>query len=201
MHTLHSKRRGFTFIEMIVVVAMFTILSLTVTSTIVQFYKTNAYAVAQSSEVQSASHAMKLVIRDIREATYADNGSFPVVSASSNNFVFFSDIDRDNSVERVEYVLVGTKLMKYITNAAGSPLSYSGTPSETHTISEFIRNIAQATPTFRYFDSTDTEISGSDVTEIVSVGVGIIVNVDPNRSPGLFTLTSHATLRNLKDNL
>jgi prepilin-type N-terminal cleavage/methylation domain-containing protein len=193
--------QGFTLVEMIVVIALFTILSLSVTSAIVQFYRTNAYAVAQSSEVQSASNALKLVVRDIREVTYADNGSFPIITASSNRFVFFSDVDRDGSVEMVEYVLVGTTLMKNITNAAGPPPTYPGVPSEVRTVSTFVRNAAQAVPTFRYFNSADQEVNGSDVTKIMSVSLEIIVNVDPNRSPGLFTLTSQATLRNLKNNL
>lgn len=194
--------RGFTFVEMIVVVALFTILSLAMTSAIVQFYQTNAYTVAQTTEVQSAARVLKLVVRDMREATYADNGAFPIVTATATRFTFYSDIDRDNSVELVDYRLVNTTLLKYVTNAIGAPPSYPvNAPNETHTIAEYVRNTAQALSTFRYFDSAGVEVNGIDVTRIASVQIQIVVNVDPNRSPGLFTLTSFAALRNLKNNL
>lgn len=198
----HKKGRGFTLVEMIIVTAIFSVLSLTIAAVIHQFYKTNAYAIAQSSEVQTASRGIELLVRDIREATLAEDGSFPIVNAGTSTLAIYSDIDRDDNVEYVEYQLEGMQLYKYVTNPTGTPPTYSTTvPDETILVSDYVRNAEQGTSTFRYFNSAGTEISGSNVNNIASIRVQVIVNVDPSKSPGLFTLRSHATLRNLKDNL
>ena len=200
MHLLKNTR-GLSLVETIVVVAIFTMLSLAVTTAVFQFYSSNAYTIAQTSEVHSASRSMKLMVRDIREATYADNGSYPVVSASTSTLSFYSDIDRDDSVELVTYMLSETTLTKEIINATGTPPVYGSTPDEIVTVSEYVRNIEKATSTFLYYDNTGTEIDGSSITDIASVALTVIVNVDPNKNPDLFELSSHTTLRNLKDNL
>lgn len=197
-----NKISGFTLVETIVVTAIFSVLSLTIAGVIHQFYKTNAYAIAQSSEVQSASRGIKLLVRDIREATLADDGSFPITNAGTNTLAIYSDIDRDDSVEYIEYRLEGMQLYKYVTNAVGIPPEYSTTtPDEMILVSDYVRNAEQGTSTFQYFDNSGAEIDGANVNNISSIRVRVIVNVDPSRSPGLFTLRSHATLRNLKDNL
>jgi len=206
MHTpaLQTKKniRGFTLVETIVVTALFSILTLAIAGVVHQFYRSNAYAIAQSAEVQSASRGIKLLVRDIREATFAENGSYPIVEAATSTLSLYSDIDRDENVEHISYVLEGLHLFKYVTNPTGSPPSYATTtPDETILISDYVRNTEQSTSTFRYFDDSGSEVDGSNVTEIASVRIQVIVNVDPNKSPGLFTLRSHATLRNLKDNL
>lgn len=197
-----KKQSGFTLVETIMVSAVFGILSIALATIVYQFYQTNAYAIAQSAEVQSASRGVEFLVRDVREAALAEDGSYPIVTASTSTLAVYSDVDRDDSVEYVEYRLEGTKLYKDVTSATGSPPSYATTtPDETILVSDHVRNIEQTTPTFRFYNSNGTEIDGSNVSNIASIRVEIIVNVDPTKSPGLFTLSSHATLRNLKSNL
>lgn len=196
-----KKDRGFSLLEVIITVSIFSVLSLAVSSTIVLFYKSNQERVAQSAEVQSASRALKSAVRDFREATYADNGAFPILEASAHEVTFYSDIDKDDSEELVTYVLDGTNLMREVTNPTGNPPTYPGTPNETTLISEYVRNIAQSQSTFIYYDTDGNVISGSDVAEIASIQFQVIVNIDPNAAPGSFKISSRATLRNLKTNL
>ncbi len=199
--SLQNLKRGFSLVEVIITISIFSVLSLAVSSTIVLFYKSNEERVAQSAEVQSASRALKSAVRDFREATYADNGSFPITEASAHEVTFYSDIDKDDSEELVTYVLDGTNLMREVTNPTGNPPTYPGTPSETTLISEYVRNIAQSQSTFVYYNSDGDVISGSDVAEIASIQFQVIVNIDPDAAPGSFKISSRATLRNLKTNL
>lgn len=167
---------------------------------IAAFYKTNAYTLAQSYEVNSARRGLELIVRDIREMTYGDDGTYPLAEMGTSTIAFYSDIDRDNSVEYVRYVLSGTTLFKYVYNATGTPLAYpTTTPSETYTVSEYVRNVSQATSTFRYYIDGGLLAGGTTtVTDIRFVEGVIIINVDPIRTPGEFTLRASAAPRNLK---
>lgn len=195
--TTNQYQYGFTLVEMLVVIALTTILMLVVMNAIVRFYKYNAYTIAQTSELQEARRGMQVMIRDLREMTFADNGQFPLSDFASTSVLFFSDIDRDDSVELVHYELDDTTLSKYVYDAVGTTYSTS-TPSETFIISTYVQNGLEATPIFRYYDFDGNETTNtSRIADIRYISVDLIVNVDPIRNPGEFTLRSSAALRNI----
>ena len=197
-HMIHT--RGLSFVEALVIVALFTILMLAVMASISAFYSFNAYTISQAYQVREAKRGVELLVRDVREMTYADDGTFPLARMEDNLIGFYSDIDRDDSVEYVEYELGGTVLQKRIYNATGTPPDYPGTPDETHTISEYVRNGEQSVETFTYYDATGSETTAtSTVTDVRYVEAELIVNIDPIRDPGEFMLRSSAALRNLTE--
>lgn len=199
----HTSKAGFTLTETVIVIFIFALVMFAVFQSIATFYKYNAYSVAQSYQVDQARRGMDILVRDIREMTFADDGTFPLVITDDHSIGFYSDIDRDNSVEYVEYELASTTLFKYIYNATGSPASYSTTtPDETHILSEYVQNLNQGTSTFYYFDvEGNMATATTSITDIVYVAAQIIVNIDPVRDPGEFMLKSSAALRNLKESL
>lgn len=200
MSTTYGNKfiRGMTLVEMIVVVAIFTMLMLAVGESISSFYRFNAYTIAQAYQVQNARRGMEQLVRDLREMTFADDGTFPLARMEDNLVGFYSDIDRDNSVEYVEYELTGTTLEKRIYDATGTPPVYEDTPDETDVLSEYVQNINQNTPTFTYYDEGGNEATAtSTVIDIRYIRAGLVVNIDPVRDPGEFTLRSSAALRNL----
>lgn len=186
-------------IETIMVIALFTILMIAVSQSIASFYRLNAYTIAQAYQVDTARVGVEQLVQDLREMTFADNGTFPLVSMGTTSIAFFSDIDRDNSVEYVTYRLQGTSIMKRVYNATGTPLTYSTTtPQETLTLSEYVQNALQNTPIFVYYDAEGNPATAtSTVTDVRYVSVSIIVNIDPIRDPGQYMLRSSAALRNL----
>ena len=196
-------QKGFTLVETIVVIGIFTIVMFALFQSITMFYKYNAYAIAQSNQVDLARRGMDIVIRDIREMTFADDGTFPLVLMQPNKIGFYSDIDRDNSVEYVEYELATTTTFtKRVYGATGNPPIYSSTPESTQILSDYVQNMNQSTSTFYYFGSNGKLATATTtVTDIVYVGMQIIVNIDPIRDPGQFMLRSSAALRNLKENI
>jgi hypothetical protein len=183
-----------------VVIALFALISFAITDAIAMFYRANAYTLEQAYEVNSARRALELLTRDLREMTFGDDGTFPLATMATHSIAFYSDIDRDNSVEYVRYALSGTTLYKYVYNATGTPVTYpTTTPSETYVISEYVRNSAQATSTFRYYiEGGSAATATSTVTDVRYIMTTLVINVDPNRSPGEFTLRSSAAPRNLK---
>ena len=199
-----TLQKGMTLVEMLVVVALFTILMLVVTNSIAAMYKYNAYTFAQAYQVQNARNGMQSLIRDVREMTFADNGTFPLAIMEPYKIGFYSDIDRDDSVEYVEYELIAaTTLTKQIYNATGSPVQYDLSASdETYQLSEYVQNFTQGSSTFRYYDNAGTEVTNSNnITDVRYVTAEIIVNIDPVRDPGEFMLRSSAALRNVNENI
>ncbi len=202
-HIRRNGGLGMTLVEVIVVVSMFTILSLAIFNGVVQFYQLNAYTIAQSYQIDHARRGLQYLVRDLREMIYADDGTFPLVSMASNTIAFYSDIDRDNSVEYVEYQLSSTTLYKRIFNATGSPPEYSTTtPDEVYTISEYVQNSLQSIPIFVYHDEVGAAATASTtLVDVRYVTVELIINIDPIKDPGEFMLRSSAALRNLKTTL
>lgn len=197
-----SQKRGFTFVEMIVVVAITGVIMVAITSSVIFFYRTNDNLVEQVLAINNARKGVQLMVRDIREAAYGDDGSFPVIAIAPTAFSFYSDIDRDNYTERIRYYLTGDILYKGVTNPSGDPLTYDDADEEVSLVSQYVRNDEESVSIFTYYDSQGDEITDPGaLSEVAFVKVNMIVNVNPTRLPEEFTLRSSATLRNLKINL
>ncbi len=190
-------------LEMVVVIGIYTILSITITGAIAEFYKLNSYTVSQADEVENARRGMIQWGRDAKELTVAENGSYPVAIIDEHIFGYYSDTDLDNSVEYVEYRLATTTLRKYIFNPIGTPATYDFTnPDKIETLSLYVQNILQSTTTFAYYDNAGMQLSStSPVVDVRFITAQLIINIDPERSPGEFMLRSSIAPRNLKDNL
>lgn len=202
MYPLHTYKKGFTLVEVVMTVAIFTLVMYAVFTGISTFYTYNAYSIAQAHQVDQARRGIEILVRDIREMTYADNGAYPLAIMEPHRIGFFSDIDRDNSVEYVEYTLTGTTIDKQIFGATGTPPLYATTSEATHVLSRYVQNNIQGTSTFLYFDQNGALAGTStNVTDIAYIRAQIIVNIDENRDPGQFMLKSSAALRNLKEGL
>lgn len=195
---------GMTLVEMVVLIGIYTILMLAITSSITNLYKTNSYAFAQAQEVDSARRGMTEWYRDVKEMTTAEDGTFPVAVIEEHRFGYYSDTDQDDAVEYVEYVLSDTTLTKNTYQATGVPATYdlAGSPDSTQILSEYVQNINQSTTTFMYYDEVGIQLNaGSPIINVKYVIAQLIVNIDPVHSPGEFILKTSAAPRNLKDNL
>jgi len=204
MIDIFSQNKGMTLVEMVIVTSVFSMLMIAVGNTAANLYRANAYNIAQSYEIANARRGVQSLSRDMREMTFADDGTFPLARMEEHIIGFYSDIDRDNSVEYVEYELsTSTIFIKRIYNATGTPTSYDvSVADETHTLSEYVQNIVDGNATFFYYDTNgNLATATSSVTDIRYIAAELVVNVDPVRSPGQFQLHASAALRNVIDNI
>lgn len=190
-------------IEMLVVLGIFSILSLVISTSIVNFYKSHAYTISQADEVENARRGLTRWMSDVKELTYGEDGSYPIKSIGTHRLAYYSDTDLDNSVEYVVYELATTTLRKYTYNATGTPVSYNlTTPDTTEILSLYVQNINQGTSTFSYFDTNGNQLSTtSPLVDVRYIQAQFIINIDEHRFPGEFMLRSSVAPRNLKDNL
>jgi hypothetical protein len=210
MNTARNKKRqthpssGFTLIEAVMVVALNTLLLFVITNTITQLYKNHGYTFEQSNEIEVARKGMGTWVRDAREMTSGANGAFALVRASTSTIGFYSDIDKDNSIEYVEYSLgTSTTLRKYTYNPTASSTYSTTTPSSVEVMSEYVQNGQQNVDIFRYYNSNGALVASPQamISDITYITMNLIVNIDPVRSPGEFMLQGSAAPRNLKTNL
>ena len=193
---------GMSIIEVIISISVFVLVAGVLFASVTYFYRTNKYSIDQAFAIEEARRGVELMTRDIREATYSDEGSYPIISAGPNSFYFYSDTDRDSNVERIRFFLEGSMFKRAVTKSSGDPLVYDDANETVSIISDNVRNAEQDVDIFSYYDSAGVEITDlSNIMDIAFVKVNLIVNADNNRKPNEFTLRSSATLRNLKTNL
>lgn len=188
-----------TIIEVLVWIMVFVFAILAIVASIQYFYKTNTYAVEQSSAVASAERGVKNMVRAVRETTYSVNGAYPIASMSDHTLTLYADIDGDGRAERVRYFIEGTALKRGVVVASTDMQNpYVGT-EEISVLSDNVRNIEQDVDTFEYYDTNNSRITNFNaVIDVRFVSINVVVNVDPNKLPNQLTLRSSAALRNLK---
>lgn len=200
-------QKSFSLIEAITMIFIF-ILSLTaVLSFIVYLYRTYGYNFRQVQAINEARQGVETMVKEIREARYGDDGSYPLEEAGNFQFIFYSDIDRDDAVERIRYFLSGTNFNKGVVEPSGDPPQYVLSNETISTLSSYVRNLPSEF-IFTYYNGnwpSDTINNPlptlTRLTETKLLHVYLKVNLNPNRAPTNFELESDVQIRNLKTNL
>jgi type II secretory pathway pseudopilin PulG len=188
-----------TLMEMLVVIALTSVVGIAISSSITYFYKSNAYLLEQTFALDNARRGITDAVASIREMSYGDDGSYPLAVAATSTITFYADLDNDGAIEKVRYYLQSEVLYRGTTNSSGYPPSYTGQPESTTTVAAYVRN-STSTPLFVYYDVSGNLLSSTstDVSKVSSVGISLMVDLNPTRAPNVFTLYEQATLRNLR---
>ncbi len=190
--------RGITFIEMLVTIAVSGLIMVAIVDSVLFFYRANTSTLEQGYQVEEARRGTERFVKDVREATYADNGAYPLSTMASSSITFYSDTDVDGAIEKITYTLLGTRLYRNVTDPAGSPPAYTG-GGVTTTVSRYVRNFDEGTSLFRYYNASSTEVTDTQyINTIISVTIHLVVDIVEKHTPGKFTLTESATMRNLR---
>ena len=96
---------GFSLLEALFTMGIFVLVTVSVSSFIMQSYKTTLFADEQAEAIEQARRGMTSMVKEIREASPAENGAFPLELADAQNIIFYSDIDSDEEIARVHYYL------------------------------------------------------------------------------------------------
>jgi prepilin-type N-terminal cleavage/methylation domain-containing protein len=189
--------KGFTLIEMVVVIGILAVVGVALTGMISYVYRTNAFIFEETSATDSARRGVQFALENIREATYGADGSYPLSTAATSTIAFYADVDNDGVVEKIRYYLTNGTLYRGVTNPAGAPPAYTGQTESSTVVASYVRNDA-STPVFHYYDDTGAELSApADVSKVASVSAVVGVDVDPRRAPLTYTLIGTATIRSV----
>lgn len=197
--------RGYTLAEMLVVVALVSVIGIIISKFQRDVFSFNRYFSSSLSTGDSAQKLLRPMTAEIRSASPSANGSYPIDSIGDYRFSFYSDINNDGLKDLVTYSLSGTTLTKEITKPTGNPLVYNSANKVTQTFMTGVRNIADAVPVFTYYDSTYTGGSGGVVSPTTGslssvrlIGIKVRLDPDPNQSPTTIEVSTQVAIRNLK---
>jgi type II secretory pathway pseudopilin PulG len=202
-----KSQKSFSLIESIITIFIFTISLTLITGFIISIYRAYAFNFEQIQAVNEARKGIETMVKEIREARYGDDGSYPIKEAGDFQFIFYSDIDKDNATERVRYFLDGNNFKKGVIEPSGDPPQYISADEVVTILSANVRNSAPG-PIFTYYngdwplDVVNNPLPTlTRLTETKLMHVYLKVNVNPNRPPADFELESDTQIRNLKTNL
>lgn len=188
-------------------ISVFTFALAALSILILASYRAYNYNFQQVAAINEARRGVETMVKEIREARYGDDGSYPIKEAGDFYFIFFSDIDSDNAIERVRYFLDGSDFKKGVIEPTGNPPQYVLDNETVSILSSSVRN-GTSTKFFTYYngdwpaDKVNNPLSTlTRLTDTKLMHVYLIVNVDPSRPPDNFVLESDVQIRNLKTNL
>lgn len=197
-------KSGFSILEVIIVVAIAASIIFVISSFRGNVDIIQNFVSAQLQSRQDVEQTLQILMTEIRSAGPSGLGGYPVESASTSSFVFFSDIDKDGVFERVRYSFGTSTMVRGVIEPVGNPLVYA-TSSEI--IKTAIANIVQnASTTFlEYFGasatSTGTPLAQPvDVSAIRMVRISLFVDIQATSTPKPEFFTNTVTVRNLRSN-
>ena len=193
--------------ETLIVIFILGITMTVLMSLVVSAYRNYRYNFEQAIAIEEGRRAMEKLVKEISEASYGDDGSYPFVQAVDYTVTFYSNIDHTAATERVRYFLVGTTLKKGVVEPTGDPPQYVQSNEVVTEIFSFVQN-GSTTPIFTYYngdwpvDTTNNPLSTfTRLSDTKLMNVHILINVNPIGPIGNFDLKSDTQLRNLKTNL
>lgn len=200
------KKAGVSFIEMIIAIAIFSIGIVGFTFLFSSVWKNNAYTYELGKASMGASQGMTKMVSYFRKARQGDDGAYPILSASDNELILFSDYDKDEITERLHFYRSDNQLlMGYREPSTGLPKTYAVGDQETVVIADNIVNEANV-PLFYYYnkdypgDITNNPVATpANVWDIRLIKVLIKVNIEKGSATDVRELRSFVELRNLND--
>ncbi|MFA7169980.1 MAG: prepilin-type N-terminal cleavage/methylation domain-containing protein [Candidatus Paceibacterota bacterium] len=196
---MNIKTKGFTLIEVVVSIGIFTVLMLAINFLFIALYRQQGADMAMLERTQQAGRLVEVMGRELREARRGENGNFTLAIAENNTLTFFSDIDNDDLAEKVSYFLNAGSLHKNVIEP-GADLSYTGTGTNTVVCKE-VQN--GTSPIFTYYDESYTGLEGPmsspvNVLKIKLVGISLTLNSTNRNSSYPLHIETKVGFRNLK---
>jgi prepilin-type N-terminal cleavage/methylation domain-containing protein len=197
-------KKGFSLIEIIIVVAIASSVVIVVSNLSGNVTLLNNLVSQELQSKSDISQTLQIMTSDIRSAGPSANGAFPIDSASTSSFSFYSDSNKDGRTERLRYFVSSSSIYRGIIQPTGTPATY---PTSTEIAIALIDNLVlqTSTPLFSYYDANYTGTqpamtSTVDVSQIRLVGVSFYADTKPQQSPGAQYFSIFVDVRNLRSN-
>lgn len=189
------KNKGYTLVEILVTMSLFTVLTLMSGNYIITGFKATTFEKEQSEAIVNARKILKALEVEVRGAINSEQGAYPITLIDNDEFIFYSDIDNDGQSEKIRYYSNDLLLMKEVTEP-GAANDYSGAPVSS-IASEYLNN--QDEDVFTFYDSDYNPTL--TINNVRLVKIILKINVTPAVAPNDFYVETDVTLRNLKSNL
>ncbi len=197
--------KGFTLIELLVVMGIFGLLISAVTWIFITSLRSTNIIWDQLEAQSDGRSVIKTIVDEARRAEESSTGSFPIDTAEDNEFIFYANVDSDSKREKVHFWLTSTTLKRGIIKPSGNPLTYNPVDEVVKDLANYVVNIDEGIPLFRYYDEsysgTSTPLTTPASNALVHViSIQLKLEKDPDKTPVPLNLESAVQIRNLKNN-
>lgn len=189
------KAKGFSLIELIIVIGLVSFMTLLLSSFITQSMKSYHTKRQSVDEEEKAAHVMREFELTTRAAT-------KILVANENEYKFlrYMDLTSPEPIQ-VRYFAENGQFKIGYTNPSGTAPNITY-PSENETIELVVTDVVNPTPIFSYFSSGNAALSFPiDIAQIRMVELEICLDENMASPPGPVTQRTMVSLRNMKDNL
>ncbi len=199
--TFHGKK-GFSLFEVVLAVGIASILVVVA----VRFGAVlSSFSTAIGNQAQTGQEAIlgiQTLTNDVRSMGISSLGAYPIESAATSSFTFYSDVDQDGIVDRVRYFFGTSTLQRGIITPNGNPLIYA-TSSEV--VRSAIQRLVVGQSIFDYFDSSYTGAENPLASPVDILAVRILrptlaIKVGSVTSSKITKFIPTITIRNLRSN-
>lgn len=206
MKILFNRNNGFTLIEIIVVIAITTILIFLFSALLVKVLKDPNQQMKAMENIYKSRNVVSDFSNEMRNCVFAQDGSYPISKATDNEIIFFSNYKAgEGNVKRIRYYISNGVLYKGVVFASGNPPIYNIASEVVTQVASSITNNLQ--PIFYYYDG-NYDGTGQHLQQPVNINniryINISLNVLKETTKGStseFTIIGGSTIRPLKDNL
>lgn len=206
MKSIQKQKSGFALIEMVVALALFSVIILGVVSLVGNIFTASTRQSNLLSDEDQGRKVAFQIINELRNAQSGNDGSYSLNQAGDQQLIFFTGSTASTNVSRVRYYLSSGSLYRGVITPSGNPLGYTGAE-----VSNLVqRNVANgATPLFYYYDgnynaSTNNTplVQPVNLTQVKFIKLNLMIyNKAGVTQTATYTITASGAIRNLKTNL
>jgi prepilin-type N-terminal cleavage/methylation domain-containing protein len=201
-----SQDNGFTLVEIIVTIAITTLLIFLFSALLIKAFKDPNQQMKAMENIYKARSVVSEFSNEMRNCVYGQDGSYPISKATNNEIIFFSNYKAgEGNVKRIRYYINNTILYKGIVFASGNPFTYNLASEVVTPVANSVTNGLQ--PVFYYYDG-NYDGTGQHLQQPVNINniryINISLNVLKETTEGSqseFSIIGGSTIRPLKDNL
>ena len=198
--------KGFTLIELIMTIAIFTVLAGGVFVLVSSILANSSRQARLLSGSDSARKIAFQITNELRNAQSGANGAYSIGSPGNTELLFYSNADNQIDIERIRYFSQNGQLQRGIVKPSGTPPTYN---LGTEVISTVLGDLANtSTPLFYYYDETYDGSADNYLVQPVSIPEVRFIRADLRvylkggiENQQIFRVTAGGTVRNLKTNL
>lgn len=193
---------------MLVTIAIFTMVLIGISSLLRVLFTNSTTDPNALNAVDEAQSAASNFVSQVRDATYGNDGSYPLGEASTTEIIFYSPYGSSGSsvVDRIRYFVASSTLYEGVTAPSGSPMSYNLANEKISTIVPHMAGVGTSTVFFYYngtYAGTSSPLSQPiNLNQVTYIGIEMSVQLQEVRgSTASSVISTGATIRNLKTNL
>lgn len=202
------RNRGFSLVEILIVVAIASAIVFVVSGLGSNTSVLNSLVGRELQQKSDIDQTLQSMTTEMRSATQSAAGGYPIVSAGTSSFVFYSNGANGGITQWVDYYLASSSIWMATIQPVGTG-TLTTYPTSSEVVTDLVDNVEEpaSTSLFLYYDdsyigpTSSAMTSTSDVTPIRLVGFSFYIAAQSSTSPAPQYYSRLVDMRNLRDQL